>query len=169
MSKRPSGRVVVNDDKDNPLHFKMQRLAELNNMEFPIQLTSSTTGIAAKAWDSFRLSFIRKVGDALSLICDSVEIFRALLVSTSNVDTGDPKLNAFLLELVEDTFLNLNSLFLPATCSCASSTSPLLKVPMASRNSHPRSLGIVYLNGNPAWTSYSWPRRLRVPTLPEAG
>jgi hypothetical protein len=51
------------------------------------------------------------VEDALlSLGCDSVEIFRALIGSTSNVDTGNSKLNAFLLELVEDTFLNLNSL-----------------------------------------------------------
>jgi hypothetical protein len=112
MSKWLTGRVVVNDAKDNPLHFQMLRLAELNNMKFPIQLTSSTPDIVAKAWDSFRLSFIRKVEDALSLGCDSVEIFRALIVSTStsNVDTGNSKLNAFLLELVEDTFLNLNSL-----------------------------------------------------------
>jgi hypothetical protein len=40
---------------------------------------------------------------------------------------------------------------------------------MASRNSHPRSLGIVYLNGSPASTSYSWPRRLRVPTFWKQG
>jgi hypothetical protein len=46
----------------------------------------------------------------LSLGCDSVEIFRALIISTSNVDTGNSKLNAFLLELVEDSFLFLNSL-----------------------------------------------------------
>jgi hypothetical protein len=38
-----------------------------------------------------------------------MEIFRALIISTSNVDTGNSKLNAFSLELVEDTFLNLNS------------------------------------------------------------
>jgi hypothetical protein len=60
--------------------------------------------------DSFLLSFIRKVEDALSLGCDSVEIFRALIVSTSNVDTGNSKLKAFSLELVEDTFLDLNFL-----------------------------------------------------------
>jgi hypothetical protein len=110
LSKWLAGRVVVNDAKDNPLHFQMLLLAELNNMKFPILCTSSTPDIAAKAWDSFRLSFIPKVEDALSLGCDSVEIFRALIVSTSNVDTGNSKLNAFLLELVEDTFLNLNSL-----------------------------------------------------------
>jgi hypothetical protein len=110
INKWLAGRVVVNDAKDNSLHFQMLRLAELNNMKFPIQSISSTPDIAAKAWDSFRLSLIRKVEDALSLSWDSVEIFRALIVSTLNVDIGNSKRNAFLLELVEDTFLNLNSL-----------------------------------------------------------
>jgi hypothetical protein len=36
MSKWLAGRVVVNDAKDNPLPFQMLRLAELNNMKFPI-------------------------------------------------------------------------------------------------------------------------------------
>jgi hypothetical protein len=49
MSKWLAGRVVVNDAKDNSLHFQMLRLADLNTLKFPIQLTSSTPEIAAKA------------------------------------------------------------------------------------------------------------------------
>jgi hypothetical protein len=122
MSKWLVGRVVVIDAKENPMHYQMLRLAELNNIKFlPIQVTLTSLvyarrDIAAKAWDSFRLSFIRKVEDALSLGCDSVEIFRALIVSTSNVDTGNcpsstPSYSSSL-RIHTHTFLtwNLNSL-----------------------------------------------------------
>jgi hypothetical protein len=162
MSKWLAGRVVVNDAKDNPLHFQMLRLAELNNMKFPNHLTSYTPDIAAKAWDSFRLSFIRKVEDALSFGCNSVEIFRALIVSTSNVDTGNSKLNAFLLELVENTFLNLNSLLACDVLLRQLDQSFAQAADGFSQFSS--SIAWNHSNGNPASTSYSWPRRLPVPT-----
>jgi hypothetical protein len=41
LSKWLASRVVVNDVKENPLHFQMLRLAQLNNMKFPIDFTSS--------------------------------------------------------------------------------------------------------------------------------
>jgi hypothetical protein len=100
-------------DGKNSVHHQLLRVNDLTSMKFPKALTSTTADIAAKSWDEFRLIFIRKLEGALLIGCTSMEIFRALIASTSNVGDGNPKMKAFLLDLVEDYVLGRNS---PLAC-----------------------------------------------------
>jgi hypothetical protein len=99
--------------KKTSIHHKLRCLTDLTNLKFPKTLTSSTADEAAKGWDKFRLQFIRNIESALLIGCESMEIFRALIASASDDAAGNPKLMAFLLDLVEDYALNRNS---PLAC-----------------------------------------------------
>eukprot|EP00962_Isochrysis_galbana_P008789 scaffold2450_cov128-Isochrysis_galbana.AAC.2 len=82
-------------------------------MEFPRELTSASADEVAKSWEQFRLTFIRCIESALVIGCSSMDIFKSFITSTAKDGTGNPRLKAYLLDLVEDFTLGRNS---PLAC-----------------------------------------------------
>jgi hypothetical protein len=124
----------------NSMHYQLQRLGDLSNLKYPKALTSASPEEVAKAWDQFRLKFIRLIEAALHLGCESMEIFRALIVSASNSEHGNPKLNAFLLQLrLQSSGLprsrrGLVSILPPQSDVSAEQPRPLLPLPRTLRH-----------------------------------
>jgi hypothetical protein len=89
----------------NSMHYQLQRLGDLSNLKYPKALTLASPEEVAKAWDQFRLKFIRLIEAALHLGCESMEIFRALIVSAANSEHGNPKLTRFFSILLRTATL----------------------------------------------------------------
>jgi hypothetical protein len=83
-------------------NYQQIRFGELVKLPFPVALKSIVPNEAAAAWERYRLTFIKTIGGCLNFGCGNQDIFSPLLVAASNDTNGNPKVKAFLEDLIDD-------------------------------------------------------------------
>jgi hypothetical protein len=83
--------------------YQQARFGELVKLRFPAALKSIVPNEAAAAWEEqYRRTFIKTIEGCLNFGCGSQDIFSHLLVSASSDSNGNPKVKAFLEDLIDD-------------------------------------------------------------------
>ena len=98
---------------------------ELSEIKFPRKLeviASDDVQVAATCWNDFRMALIKSLERALALGCDYRDIFTSLLTAACPVGTGNSRLSAFLLDLIEDRHLSSNPVLACDVSCCVSVT-----------------------------------------------
>jgi hypothetical protein len=83
---------------------------ELGKLRFPAALKSIVPNDAAASWEQYRLTFMKTIEGCLNFGCGSQDIFSHLLVAVSNDTNGNPKVKAFLEDLIDDHNMSRNPL-----------------------------------------------------------
>jgi hypothetical protein len=91
-------------------NYQQIRFGELIKLRFPAALKSIVPNNAAASWEQYRLTFIKTIEGSLNFGCGSQDIFSHLLVAASNDTNGNPKVKAFLVDLIDDHKMSRNPL-----------------------------------------------------------